>query len=153
MKANLLKWFEICLFTNPNKHMEKHYGQIVEYLVRKNGYSITDLATELDVNRRSIYNYFQNQFLKSDIILKIGRVIRHDFSKEFPEFFTPEDFAPSYKQGKLTVVGTNSINSPVTEEIWKDKYLALLESYNEALLKRLALQNEGKQNIGAVLSK
>ena len=44
--------------------MEKHYGQIVEYLVRKNGYSITDLATELDVNRRSIYNYFQNQFLK-----------------------------------------------------------------------------------------
>ena len=132
--------------------MEKHYGQIVEYLVRKNGYSITDLATELNVNRRSIYNYFQNQFLKSDIIYKIGRVIRHDFSKEFPEFFTPEDFATSYKQGKLTVIGTNSTDNPVTEEIWKDKYLALLESYNEALLKRLALQDEGKQNSGAVLS-
>ncbi|MBD1363090.1 hypothetical protein IDJ77_04635 [Mucilaginibacter sp. ZT4R22] len=131
--------------------MEKHYGQIVEYLVRKNGYSITDLATELDVNRRSIYNYFQNPFLKSDIIFKIGRVIRHDFSKEFPELFTPEDFAYSYKQSKLAVVAVMPPNN-IAEEIWKDKYLNLLESYNEALLKRLNMQEEDKQGLGKAIA-
>jgi predicted DNA-binding transcriptional regulator YafY len=125
-----------------NKYMEKHYGQIVEYLVRKNGYSITDLATELDVNRRSIYNYFQNAYLKSDIIFKIGRVIRHDFSKELPEFFTPEDFAPVYKHGDFKVVSSQAESDVTAEELWKDKYLNLLESYNEALLKRLSLQEE-----------
>lgn len=132
--------------------MEKHYGQIVEYLVRKNGYSITDLATELDVNRRSIYNYFQNQFLKRDVIFKIGRVIRHDFSKEFPEFFTHEDFATSFKKGNLSVVEASSTDKIVEEDIWKDKYLALLESYNEALLKRLTQQNLTKQNAGATVA-
>lgn len=131
--------------------MEKHYGQIVEYLVRKNGYSITDLATELDVNRRSIYNYFQNQFLKSDIILKIGRIIRHDFSKEFPEIFTPEDFTRSYKQNTL-VVKAGSPADDIPEEIWKDKYLNLLESYNEALLKRLNLQQGNKAGVSNTMS-
>lgn len=131
--------------------MEKHYGQVVEYLVRKNGYSITDLAIELNVNRRSIYNYFQNQFLKSDIIFKIGRVIRHDFSKEFPELFTPEDFADSYKQSKPAVITSMPIDS-VVEEIWKDKYLNLLESYNEALLRRLQLQEGDKQTIGKAVA-
>nr|WP_294941713.1 HTH domain-containing protein [uncultured Mucilaginibacter sp.] len=130
--------------------MEKHYGQIVEYLVRKNGYSITDLATELNVNRRSIYNYFQNKFLKSDIIFKIGRVIRHDFSKEFPEFFTTEDFAPNYKQDNLRVVKASLNDNDICEEIWKDKYLALLENYNEALLKRISMQDDAKQNIVSV---
>ena len=133
--------------------MEKHYGQIVEYQVRKNGYSITDLATDLDVNRRSIYNYFQNQFLKSDIIFKIGRVIRHDFSKEFPEFFTSEDFTPNFKPANLKIVEASLNDNFIGEELWKDKYLALLESYNEALLKRLSKQQNANQEKSSVLAK
>ncbi|TFF33289.1 hypothetical protein [Mucilaginibacter psychrotolerans] len=132
--------------------MEKHNGQIVEYLVRKNAYSITDLAAELDVNRRSIYNYFQNQFLKSDVIFKIGKVIRHDFSKEFPEFFSADDFAPNYKQANHTVLKAISSDNLVGEEIWKNKYLALLEIYNEALLKRIHKQENTKQESSAILA-
>lgn len=127
--------------------METHYGQIVEYWVRKNGYSITDLAIELDVNRRSIYNYFQNKYLKIDVILKVGRVIRHDFSKEFPEFFTSEDFAYAYKQIKPVAVFAGAAESDV-EENWKDKYLNLLEAYNEALLTRLNMQKTDTENVG-----
>lgn len=124
--------------------MEKHYGQVVEYLVRKNGYSITDLASELDVNRRSIYNYFQNKFLKSDIIYKIGCVIRHDFSKEFPELFTPDDFL-KYGTLKFNVAPSSAISG--LEEEWKNKYLNLLETYNEALVKRIDFQTNKKENL------
>lgn len=130
--------------------MEKNYGQIVEYWVRKNGYSITDLATELDVNRRSIYNYFQNKYLKIDIILKIGRVIRHDFSKEFPEYFTPEDFEYSKKHSKPIAMSAEASESDA-EENWKDKYLNLLESFNEALLTRLNIQISDIDKVGNVL--
>ena len=110
--------------------MDNHYGQIVEYVVRKNGHSITDLATALDVNRRSIYNYFQNPNLKYDIIYKIGLIIRHDFSKEFPELFTSDQFEVKPKHFRITP-STIAGNSSITH--WKDKYIELLETYNEAL--------------------
>lgn len=134
--------------------MEKHHGQIVEYLVRKNGYSITDLAMELRVNRRSIYNYFQNCYLKRDVILKIGWVIRHDFSKEFPEIFNSEDFSYSHKQAKFTVFppNTNNNNNNVSEDIWKDKYLELLESYNNALLGRLNILSGDQESIAKTVA-
>ena len=110
--------------------MEKHNGQITEYLVRKHGYSITDLAINLNVNRRSIYNYFQNRNLKPDIILKIGLVIRHDFSKEFPDLFAAEDFIVLAKQNQATSHKLNDSD----EEVWKEKYIALLEKHSNLLV-------------------
>ncbi|TWR25255.1 TetR/AcrR family transcriptional regulator [Mucilaginibacter pallidiroseus] len=116
--------------------MEKHNGQITEYLVRKNGFSITELAIALNVNRRSIYNYFQNKHLKYDVMLKIGRIIRHDFSQEFPEYFTSEEFEVSNKQYSNNVMDSH-IQS--TEDgIWKDKYIDLLEKHQQLLLSRIA---------------
>lgn len=83
--------------------MKEHYGEIVEYVVRKNGVSITELADGLNVNRRTVYNYFQNKFLKQDIILKIGLLIRHDFSRELPELFTASN---------LKIRGTTLLTTP-----------------------------------------
>ena len=111
--------------------MEKHYGQIVEYIVRKNGYSITELAARLDVNRRTIYNYFQNAYLKQEIINKIGHVVGHDFSKEFPELFTEEQYESKHGLSRTS----NPTNSANEENLrWKDKYIKLLEELNISLL-------------------
>jgi AcrR family transcriptional regulator len=106
--------------------MNKHYGQIVEYIVRRKGISITDLATELNVNRRTLYNCFGNKYLKAQIIHKIGFIIKHDFSKEFAELFTAEDFALIYAP-KIA-----SPSAPIREH-WKNKYLELLEKYTNVL--------------------
>ncbi|MBL4676725.1 MAG: TetR family transcriptional regulator [Mucilaginibacter sp.] len=110
--------------------MSKHHGSIIEYVVRKHGYNISDLARELDVNRRSIYNYFGSQILKPNVIFQIGRVIRHDFSKEFPEIFEAEEFQDAFdiqpKFGVESVLSTD-------EAEYKEKYLELLERYNELL--------------------
>jgi predicted DNA-binding transcriptional regulator YafY len=109
--------------------MDKHYGKIVEYIVRKNGFSITQLAEELFVNRRSIYNWFNQETLRSDIVYRIGCVIRHDFSKEFPELFNSDEFEIIHQ-----------IRKPYTpnndQEDWKTKYLNLLEKYNLTLIKK-----------------
>jgi hypothetical protein len=114
--------------------MDKHYGQIVEFVVRRTGYNISTLSNRLNVNRRSIYNWFNNKYLKEDIILKIGIIIQHDFSKEFPELFSPVDFQPiNY--------ATKEIN-----ETFKDKYIALLEEHTKLL------SNQMKSTTSAQLS-
>lgn len=110
--------------------MNTHQGQIVEYIVRKNGYNISDLAKALNVNRRSMYNWFNQKELKWDVIYKIGYIIRHDFSKEFPLLFTNEDFKGIYAPRSLMSPSSKAYNN---DDEWKDKYLNLLEKYNNEL--------------------
>ncbi|MET3500412.1 transposase-like protein [Mucilaginibacter rubeus] len=72
--------------------LDKHYGQILELTIRKRGYSISEISKLLNVNRRSVYNWFNQSQLKAEIIYNVGLAIKHDFSIEFPEFFEKEDF-------------------------------------------------------------
>ncbi|AMR30096.1 hypothetical protein A0256_01025 [Mucilaginibacter sp. PAMC 26640] len=115
--------------------MDQHHGQIVEYVVRKNGYSITDLATQLNVKRRSIYNYFQTPNLKYDIIYKIGLIVRHDFSKEFPHLFTTDQF--DLKKNRRDQNFKSLSEEKSGSDFWKDKYIKLLEVYNGELRVRM----------------
>lgn len=112
--------------------MDKHYGEIIERTIRRNGYSISELARLMKVNRRSIYNWFNQPKFKPDIIFKIGCALKHDFSNEFPELFSSEDFQNAFSNHKL-------LNSELLFEerekinYWKDKYISLLEEYNQIL--------------------
>jgi lambda repressor-like predicted transcriptional regulator len=113
--------------------MDKHYGQIVELVIRKNGYSISELARMTHVNRRSVYNWFNQKYLKTEIIYRIGCILKHDFSVEFPDLFTKEDFKAIY--APKTVDSQDAIFWELPDHhIWKDKYISLLEQYNKMLL-------------------
>ncbi|AMR33532.1 hypothetical protein A0256_19940 [Mucilaginibacter sp. PAMC 26640] len=112
--------------------MNKHHGKIIEYTLRKNDYNISDLAKSMNVNRRTLYNWFAHEKIKKDIVFRIGCIIRHDFSKQFPEMFTSDDF--------------NVINLPKTKQMlgdednfWKNKYMALLNEYNRIAERHLKI--------------
>jgi transcriptional regulator with XRE-family HTH domain len=111
--------------------MNKHYGQILERAIRRNGNSISDVARLLNINRRSVYNWFNQAQLRPEILYKIGHVINYDFSVDLPHLFTPEDFIKKprltiNKQGELMEDTTNSYS-------WQQKYIDLLEKYNSLL--------------------
>jgi transcriptional regulator with XRE-family HTH domain len=111
--------------------MNKHYGQILERAIRRNGNSISDVARLLNINRRSVYNWFNQAQLRPEILYKIGHVINYDFSVDLPHLFTPEDFLRKprltiNKQGELMEDTTNSHS-------WQQKYIDLLEKYNSLL--------------------
>ncbi|MBE9586822.1 hypothetical protein IM792_20400 [Mucilaginibacter sp. JRF] len=108
--------------SNPN-----HHGQLVEHAIRRRGISLTDLALSLNVNRRTLYNWFESSFLKKNVIHRIGLAINHDFSVEFPHLFTSDVFS-SENIRNSSHQGADSNHSE-----WKDKYIALLEKYNEVL--------------------
>lgn len=73
-----------------------------------------------------MYLMFDNNQLDLDKILAIGNIIHHDFSDEIKEL--------GGNHANIAADPENPYNNQ-TKEYWKNKYLKLLEDYNE-LLKR-----------------
>jgi transcriptional regulator with XRE-family HTH domain len=116
--------------------MDKHYGHIIERIIRRNGYSISELARLTNVNRRSIYNWFNQKSLKPEIIFRIGCALKHDFSEEFPELFTEDEFQKVIVPPKNHNEDTED-NPEGSSSYWKDKYIKILEEYNRLLVNQV----------------
>jgi hypothetical protein len=114
--------------------MDTHRGQIIEMVIRREGYSISELARLAKVNRRSVYYWFNQQYLKTEIIYQIGIYIKHDFSIEFPHIFKPGDFKQLNTFGSLSIAKDPS-QEHTDAEYWKNKYLDILEKYNHLLVR------------------
>ena len=124
--------------------MESNAGQIVERVVRRNKVSISELARRLHVNRRSVYNWFDQKTLKIDIICKIGHVLNHDFSVDFPEAFGERGFG--LMENLIESVNDSEHRHPSSVHYWMVKYIALLEKYNE-LLSHGAAKGDSSLNV------
>lgn len=105
----------------------KHRGEIVEKAVRETGYSITRLAAKLGKSRRWMYYAFENPALSLDTIYEIGSIIRYDFAHDL-------------NQLRKSINAVGEAEEPVaqyseknTAEYWKDRYLNILEKYNDLL--------------------
>ncbi len=111
----------------------QHKGEIIESAVRASGYSITKLAKALGKSRRWVYQIFESSNVSIDYILQIGRVIHHDFSEDIKELKT-------YRirmVDQLFQEPSHPFDSETKEaEYWKNKYLVILEKYNELLQKQ-----------------
>jgi predicted transcriptional regulator len=105
-----------------------HRGEIVEIAVRQSGMAISEVARRLQKSRRHLYNIFEDPNVSLDTILQISKIIHHDFSKEIPEMRIT-------KVNKLLNENEEEYNKTSDVEYWKDKYLFLLEKYNELLEK------------------
>lgn len=130
--------------------MNTHYGDIVERTIRRNSYSISELARVLNVNRRTVYNWFLQRNLKPDIIYRIGCALRHDFSEEFPHLFSKEEFntVDQVKSGiSERKTRTEEESGLQNTGQWKDKYINLLEEYNEMLVSQVERTNSSIHNL------
>lgn len=112
--------------------MELHNGQIVERIIRRNGHSISELARLTKVNRRSVYNWFNQRHLKPEIIYRIGCVLNYDFSAEFPNLFSRDEFIRQHAPEPRDMIQKTPLDANGFTD-WKDKYIDLLEKYNRLL--------------------
>jgi predicted transcriptional regulator len=106
----------------------QHRGEIIKGAVYRSGYPITELAKRLGKSRRWIYLMFENNMVSLDIVLQIGKIIHYDFTQEIKEF------SPTQRDLKEISIGYEKENDEA--EYWKNKYLNLLEEYNEILKKK-----------------
>ncbi|TWR30908.1 hypothetical protein FPZ43_00040 [Mucilaginibacter pallidiroseus] len=111
-----------------NKH--EHEGKLLEYIIRRDGYNLSELSKILNINRRTLYNWFNQKYVHDSIFIKIGLILRHDFSSDLPHKFTSDQFKLQPKSITQTVVADKDDDA----SDWKGKYLQLLEKYNDHLL-------------------
>lgn len=121
-----------------------HQGEILQDAIKNSGISITRIVEELGITRPTIYRKFKEETIDYGFVKKIGNIINHDFSQDFT---TAQQSTLSF----VTPVSRNNVTGVVTNRVTpvrpvdfdpssqllalQIKYIALLESYNELLLK------------------
>lgn len=110
-----------------------HDGHVVERIVRRNRMGISEIARKLHISRRTLYNWFETNNLHIDTILKLGSVLEHDFSQEFPGEFAKISDSPHDHESEF--MEEHKTDSPSNEAVyyWMDKYIKLLEKFNDSL--------------------
>lgn len=103
----------------------QHRGEIIKAAVYKSGYPITELAKRMGKSRRWVYLLFENATVSIDVILQIGMIIHYDFLSEINTPVT-----------NLSLTNDSQNQHAQDENYWKNKYLKLLEEYNELLKKK-----------------
>jgi len=121
-----------------------HQGEILQNAIKNSGISITRIVEELGITRPTIYRKFKEDTLDANFVNSVGQIINHDFANDFTlvQQSTLPFVTPIVRQ---TVTG--SVTTRVTPAQMSDsdpakqllalqtKYIALLEAYNELLLK------------------
>jgi len=103
----------------------QHRGEIIKEAIYKSGVPITALAKRLGKSRRWMYLMFENSNVSLDIVIQIGKLIHYDFGKAIKELTTSENIVNE----PFVVYEKKSADL----EYWKNKYLKLLEEYNDLL--------------------
>jgi len=121
-----------------------HQGEIVQEAIKNSGISITRIVEELGITRPTIYRKFKDDTLDTSFVKRIGEIIGHDFAQDFT---MPEQSTLPFVTQAPRVSVTHSVTPRVTPAQTVDndlsrqlitlqtKYIALLEAYNELLLK------------------
>ncbi|MET4107768.1 helix-turn-helix domain-containing protein [Hymenobacter sp. UYP22] len=125
-----------------------HQGEILQETIKNSGISITRIVDELGITRPTIYRKFKEETLDYTFVKKVGDIIAHDFSNDFTSL---QQTALPFSVTRVSDVVTNTgvkqplqrVSSPpvtdtdLTKQLMtlQQKYIALLESYNELLLK------------------
>jgi transposase-like protein len=111
--------------------MKLNAGEIVEHAVRRQNVNISELSRKMKVNRRTLYNWFQQKSLNADVISEIGQVINYDFSKDFTE-----ELINSRLKSKERISHPKTAKDYGHSEsvhYWMEKYICLLEDYKKLL--------------------
>jgi plasmid maintenance system antidote protein VapI len=121
-----------------------HQGEIVQEAIKNSGISITRIVEELGITRPTIYRKFKDDTLDANLVKRIGEIIGHDFSQDFTIAQQSSlAFVTSAFKGSVTqsvaprVTPAQPIDSDLSQQLLalQTKYIALLEAYNELLLK------------------
>ena len=103
-----------------------HKGELIEKAVRAKRFPITLLAKRLKKSRRYIYDVFEKQDVPLDLILRIGKIIQHDFSNDL------KNLSKIPKEYQLEVITEPDISFE-NVNYWKSKYFELLEQHKQLL--------------------
>jgi transcriptional regulator with XRE-family HTH domain len=95
----------------------EHHGLLLERMIREKGYSISEFAQKIAVNRRTVYNWLNQPTLSAVTIAAIDKALNSDY---FTSLSNSSD--PQKKNTRVAESG-----------LLLAKYIELLEKYNDLL--------------------
>ncbi len=113
-------------------NMIKSRGEILKKVFESEGINVSKTAKKMNIDRATIYRHFSDSDLSLDYIIKYGRAIDFDFSKYFPELLQIVQEPETQKKSPKTYADLEH-----EVEYWKDKYIQLLEQYNQIISSKL----------------
>ena len=95
MCGKRMRRFRLLVFTqellahrNQTMHEEPHIGHLIKTELRKQGRTITWLASQLGYSRQNMYKLFERRWIYTDLLLKISDIMGHDFFKCYSEYWS-----------------------------------------------------------------
>jgi hypothetical protein len=68
----------------------KHRGEILKAAIDTSGVKKPQIIEALKISLSKLYRMFEDPFVSFDDLIAIGKIIRHDFSNDFPEIANPD---------------------------------------------------------------
>jgi hypothetical protein len=118
-----------------NKRTKLDRGQVLAAAVEATGLNKEDVANRAGYTRSAYYKHIENPNLDYHILMAYGRAIGKDFTEEFPDM-------PKYVLAESDeIYGTpNTLEEAIKLlELWKGKYVEILEKYNKLIEEKLNL--------------
>ena len=121
-----------------------HQGEIVQEAIKNSGISITRIVEELGITRPTMYRKFKEDTLDSNFVNAVGKIIGHDFERDFTlvqqsslPFVSPVTRPVVTPPVSTRVAPIAPVDNDLSRQLLalQAKYIALLEAYNELLLK------------------
>lgn len=112
----------------------KHRGEIVRNAVQKSGHPKATLARKLGITRNTLYNRLDRPDLEWDFIIDVYAILKKEVAEDFPELSKYISHEPEPHHESALDECQKQLNE------YKDKYIRLMEEYNEVLKQNRSLQ-------------
>jgi predicted RNase H-like HicB family nuclease len=114
-------------------------GKVLEKVFKASGFSLTELSKRVAYDRTTVYRHFAKPDIEFPILIKYGKALNHDFTVEFPEL---SNYFSQIEE-PINAYTTHTLAEALKErDIWKDKYIRLLEKHNALILKSYKINED-----------
>lgn len=127
-----------------------HIGHIIRDVVKEKGLSVTEFGRRINTHRRNVYDIFERQSVDTSLLIKIGKVLGHDFFSYYYQNSEEEELSLSdtdieynrkEKSGAKLTTLVEKINSFRKEVKYLKQLVADKEKIIEMLENRLGNEN------------
>jgi DNA-binding Lrp family transcriptional regulator len=106
---------------------DQHQGKIIKAAILKVGIPFSVVANRMNVSRSTLYSRFTQATLEERFILRLGYVIKYDFSSEFPHLKKSHEKISEVEDGRV---------------FYSKKYVKQLKDLKEAYIKLLEFDKQ-----------
>jgi hypothetical protein len=115
------------------KKTTAHRGEALQAAIGRSDLTIKQITARARFSRSSYYNHIADPNLPFEVLMRYGKVLKHDFTQDIPGM----EKYPFNEEIVLRPQPKTFDEAIADRDYWKEKYIAILEKYNALIEGRL----------------